>query len=46
MLIDQGRIIEMGTHQELLRKKGHYYQLFMAQFRFLDTKEEPVTRLG
>ncbi|NLW57069.1 MAG: ABC transporter ATP-binding protein [Firmicutes bacterium] len=46
MLIDQGRIIEMGNHQELLHKKGYYYQLFMAQFRFLAAKEEPVTRLG
>ncbi len=46
MLIDQGRIVEMGTHQELIKKKGHYYRLFMAQFRFLVAKEKPVTQSG
>lgn len=46
MLIDQGRIVEMGTHQELIKKKGHYYRLFMAQFRFLAAKEKPVTQSG
>jgi hypothetical protein len=23
----------MGTHQELLRQKGHYYRLYTKQFR-------------
>jgi len=46
ILIDQGRIVEMGTHQELIKKKGHYYRLFMAQFRFLAAKEKPVTQSG
>lgn len=46
ILIDQGRIVEMGTHQELIKKKGLYYRLFMAQFRFLAAKEKPVTQSG
>ena len=32
-VFDRGRIIEQGTHQELLKLKGRYYQLFMLQFQ-------------
>lgn len=28
MVLDQGEIIERGTHEELLEKKGRYYQLY------------------
>lgn len=30
-VMDNGKIVEMGTHDELLRKKGIYYSLVMAQ---------------
>ena len=33
LVIDGGRIQEMGTHQELIRKKGAYYKLYTNQFR-------------
>ena len=33
LVIEQGRIAEMGTHHELLRLKGKYYQLYTKQFR-------------
>lgn len=33
LVIDGGKIIEMGTHDGLLRKRGHYYQLYTQQFR-------------
>jgi len=33
LVIDQGRMIESGSHQVLLQKKGHYYNLYMNQFR-------------
>ena len=33
LVIDGGRITEMGTHAELLRQRGHYYQLYRRQFR-------------
>ncbi len=36
MVIDKGRIIELGNHKALMDSKGVYYQLFMAQYRFLD----------
>ena len=30
-VLDKGKIVEMGTHDELLRKKGIYFSLVMAQ---------------
>jgi ATP-binding cassette subfamily B protein len=33
VVIDEGRIAEMGTHAELLRSRGHYYRLYTQQFR-------------
>lgn len=31
-VIDQGNIMEQGTHEELMEKKGAYYQLYQSQF--------------
>ena len=31
MYVDQGGIVECGTHQELLDKKGYYYHLYTSQ---------------
>lgn len=32
MVLDQGRIIERGSHDELIAKKGKYYQLYTGAF--------------
>ena len=32
VVLDHGRIIERGTHDELLAKKGTYYQLYTGAF--------------
>ena len=32
MVLDQGRIIERGSHNELIEKKGTYYQLYTGAF--------------
>lgn len=32
VVMDAGRIIEMGNHDELLAKQGKYYELYMTQF--------------
>ena len=31
MVLDQGRIIERGNHDELIAKKGKYYQLYTGR---------------
>jgi ATP-binding cassette subfamily B protein len=33
IVVEDGRITEMGTHAELLRSRGHYYRLYTQQFR-------------
>jgi len=33
LVIENGRIAEMGTHRELLLERGHYYRLYTQQFR-------------
>jgi ATP-binding cassette subfamily B protein len=33
LVIENGGISEMGTHTELLRARGHYYNLYTQQFR-------------
>jgi ATP-binding cassette subfamily B multidrug efflux pump len=36
MVIDDGRIVEGGTHEELIVLKGLYYNLYMSQYKFLN----------
>ncbi len=32
LVVKDGKIIEQGTHKELLREKGYYYELYSKQF--------------
>jgi len=40
ILLSHGKIIEQGDHQELLRLKGRYYQLYMLQYEKQRLQEE------
>jgi ATP-binding cassette subfamily B multidrug efflux pump len=33
LVIDQGRIVEQGTHRELLARRGFYHHLYVSQFK-------------
>ena len=32
MVLEHGRIIERGSHEQLIREKGKYYQLYTGTF--------------
>lgn len=36
MYIDNGSIVECGTHDELMSLKGHYYNLYQSQYALLN----------
>lgn len=36
MYIDNGNIVEQGTHGELMKRKGAYWNLYTAQYRLLE----------
>ena len=40
VVVDQGRIVEEGTHGELLGRRGLYARLYQRQFR------EPMASVG
>lgn len=31
LVLSHGKKVEEGNHEELMRQKGHYYRMFMAQ---------------
>lgn len=45
-VFDHGKIIEQGTHQELLKQKGRYYQLFMLQYQKNELKNFSVNNIN
>ena len=42
LVVDDGKIIERGTHQELMTRRGHYFELYTRQFE--EEAEEEVLR--
>ena len=41
LVIEEGKIIEKGSHKELIKMKGHYYKLYIKQ-----VKEEKMLRIN
>jgi ATP-binding cassette subfamily B protein len=44
LVLKDGEIVERGTHEELLKAEGAYYELYMSQFRREEdaVEEQPV----
>lgn len=40
IVLSKGQILEQGNHQELLRQKGHYHQLYTLQFHKEELKQK------
>ena len=40
LVIDDGEIIERGNHVQLLKQKGFYYNLYMANLPIFCTKQK------
>ncbi|UCH38325.1 MAG: ABC transporter ATP-binding protein [Candidatus Bathyarchaeota archaeon] len=40
LVINDGEIIERGTHKELLAKKGFYYRMYMSQFKGTNGRQD------
>ena len=44
VVMDQGQIVEVGTHEELIHKKGNYANLVASQTDVLDGNTEPMRK--
>lgn len=42
LVLDQGRIVERGTHQELVARRGVYSRLYQLQFGDVRTQDTPA----
>jgi ATP-binding cassette subfamily B protein len=42
LVIDDGRIVESGTHDSLLAQRGFYYRLYMSQFARAETLAQSI----
>ncbi|KQX61683.1 ABC transporter ATP-binding protein [Angustibacter sp. Root456] len=46
LVMESGRIVEQGTHAELLERHGAYYRLYSAQFRGAHVDADDLVREG
>ncbi|RLD07640.1 MAG: ABC transporter ATP-binding protein, partial [Chloroflexi bacterium] len=46
LVIEDGRITEIGSHAELLRERGHYYRLYTQQFKQTLRDQYGATKLA
>lgn len=43
VVLDKGRIVEVGSHDELMAREGAYYRLYQAQARNVDTDLDDIS---
>jgi ATP-binding cassette subfamily B protein len=44
LVVDDGKIIERGTHSQLMKERGHYFELYTKQFEVEANVEEMLRR--
>ena len=42
LFMENGHIVESGNHEQLLKKKGYYYNIYKDQFKDFDELESEV----
>lgn len=43
VVMDRGKVVEVGSHDELMAREGHYYALYQAQARNVDNDPDDIT---
>lgn len=46
IVLDRGRIVEIGNHAELMAREGYYYRLYLAQARNVDTEDRATVSVA
>jgi ATP-binding cassette subfamily B protein len=46
VVMDRGQIVEVGNHDDLMAREGHYYRLYQAQARNVDTDLDEQPSVG
>ena len=42
LVLENGRIIESGTHDSLVKNKGYYYEVYKTQFGDFNVSKEAI----
>lgn len=42
IVLDRGKIVEIGNHAELMSQEGYYCRLYLAQARNVDTEDRSL----
>ncbi len=45
VVLERGEVVEIGSHEELMQKRGAYWRLYEAQVRNVDTEDSEPSRL-
>jgi ATP-binding cassette subfamily B protein len=43
VVMDRGRVVEVGPHEELMERQGAYWRLYQAQLRRTESEDEGLS---